>query len=57
MKIRYIGGHDEVEIDETGQVCKRGETVEVDNDLGKRLAEQKSNWEPVKSGAKSKGDE
>ncbi|HYJ69631.1 MAG TPA: hypothetical protein VEX15_18415 [Nocardioidaceae bacterium] len=48
-KIKYVGSHDEVEIGETGLLCKRGESVEVPDELAESLLEQPSNWEPVKA--------
>jgi hypothetical protein len=35
-RVSYVGGHDEVEIAATGQTCKRGESIEVDDDLAGR---------------------
>lgn len=40
MKITYDGPFDAVEIAETGQVVEHGRTVEVPDELGKRLCEQ-----------------
>ena len=40
MKVVYDGPFDEVEILETGQVAKRGEPLDVADELGKRLVEQ-----------------
>jgi hypothetical protein len=40
MKITYDGPIDAVEIAETGQVVERGHSVEVPDELGKRLCEQ-----------------
>ena len=43
--LEYIGRHDEVEIAETGQRCKRGEVVEVPKDLAEVLLDQPTNWQ------------
>lgn len=40
----YVGPHDEVELIPTGQVVKRGDSIEVDSDLAAQLDEQPSNW-------------
>jgi len=40
MKVKYVGPFDGVEIAETGQVVGNGESVEVDDELGRRLVEQ-----------------
>ena len=49
MKLTYTGPHDEVEIPSAGVVCKRGESVEVPEELGASLLEQADNWQPVKA--------
>lgn len=48
-RITYTGPHDEVEIPSAGVVCKRGESVEVPDELGKSLLEQADNWQPLKA--------
>lgn len=46
MRIRYIGAHDEVLApDVRFTPIARGEAVEVDDELGARLLEQRVNWE------------
>lgn len=45
MNIRYVGPYDVVEIAATGQVCDRGGTVDVDDELAERLLEQPDNWQ------------
>lgn len=40
----YVGPHDEVELAATGDVVRRGESVEVDADLAEALDAQPSNW-------------
>jgi hypothetical protein len=40
----YVGAHDEVELAVTGQVVRRGESVEVDADLAEQLDAQPNNW-------------
>jgi len=57
MKVKYVGGHDEVEIGDTGIVCARGKTVDVPDELAEGLLDQPTNWESVKSGAKTKESE
>lgn len=47
MKIRYVGPHQTVEIAATGQICPKGETVDVKADLARSLVKQAS-WEKVK---------
>lgn len=50
MELIYRGryhGDDGVVISESGQRCVRGETIEVDDDLGVRLCEQEENWTPA----------
>jgi len=54
VKRVYVGPHDEVEIADTGQVVRRGDTVEVEAGLAERLDEQPSNWaKPTTSAAKN----
>lgn len=47
MRVVYVGHFDEVEILETGQVARRGEPVEVADELGRRLLDQDV-WEESK---------
>lgn len=50
----YVGPHDEVELVETGDFVRRGESVEVDAELAARLDEQPTNWaKPSTKAAKS----
>lgn len=50
----YVGPHDEVELIDTGDFVRRGESVEVDADLAARLDEQPGNWaKPATKAAKS----
>ena len=49
MRIKYVGSHDEVEIADTGQVCARGKSVDVPDELAESLLDQPSNWEAVKA--------
>lgn len=56
MKVKYVGGIGPVEIAGTDAVADNGETVEVDDQLGKSLIEQ-SVWEEVgKKPESKKGD-
>jgi len=52
VKLTYTGPYDEVEIPSAGVVCKRGETVDVPDELGKSLLEQADNWR-AKAGPKT----
>ena len=52
MKVRYTEGPDELVIAAIGVKAKRGEAVEVPNEIGKSLIEQ--GWENVKSTPKKK---
>jgi hypothetical protein len=56
MELVYVGPHDEVEVqpfpgaDHEGAVwpvVKHGDTYDFPDDLGKRLLEQPSNWQPT----------
>lgn len=49
----YVGPHDEVELIDTGDFVRRGESVEVDADLAARLDEQPDNWAKLTKAAKS----
>jgi hypothetical protein len=50
----YVGPHDEVELAATGQVVRRGDSVEIDADLAEALDEQPDNWaKPNTNSAKS----
>lgn len=71
--VRYVGGHDEVEIGETGQIVARGEAVLVPTDVagrapkgdpgddgydyGEGLLAQPSNWEKARKSDVGKDDE
>lgn len=48
MRVTYIGPSDAVELPQTGAVVKRGETVDVPDELGRSLVEQYC-WEPAKA--------
>lgn len=57
MKLRYTGPHTEgVEIPELGLVVAHDETIEVDDAIGKRLAEN-PDWQAVGRATGKKGDE
>jgi hypothetical protein len=47
VRVTYTGPIDAVELPQTGAVVKRGESVDVPDDLGKSLIQQ-SCWEPAK---------
>lgn len=53
MKIQNVRGY-ALEIGVTGQLVNPGETVEVDDLLGKSLCEQEANWKLASAGSKSK---
>lgn len=53
----YTGPFDEVELAATGQVVKRGESVEVDADLAALLDEQPSNWSKTNTKAAKEADQ
>lgn len=40
MQVTYVGPHDEVEIPSLDLVCKRNESIEVDDDIGHELVQQ-----------------
>lgn len=46
-RITYTGPHDEVEIPSAGVVCKRGESVDVPDELGVSLLSQPT-WQAAK---------
>lgn len=52
----YVGPHDEVELITTGQVVRRGESIEVDTDLAAALDEQPSNWAKPNTRAAKEAD-
>lgn len=54
MKVKYVGGHDEVVIADTGIVCGRNKTVEVPDELAESLLDQPDNWQAVKASGKDK---
>jgi hypothetical protein len=47
----YVGPHDEVEIAATGDVVRRGESVEVDAELADLLDAQPDNWAKTNTNA------
>lgn len=47
MLVRYIGPAQRIVIAGTGQVVPRGETVEVDDELGADLLRQSRAWAPA----------
>lgn len=49
----YTGPHDEVEIADTGQVVRQGESVEVDSDLAGSLLAQDVWAKPATKAAKA----
>lgn len=51
MKIRNVRERG-LEIAATGQIVGPGDTVEVDDKLGRSLCKQEDNWKPVTSGIK-----
>lgn len=53
MQVKYDGPHEAVEIAETGQIAARGGTVEVSDDLGRRLCEQ-ATWSKVMASKRKK---
>jgi hypothetical protein len=40
----YVGPHDEVEVAATGDIVRRGEAVDVPEELAQQLDEQPDNW-------------
>lgn len=61
MKVRYIGMFDAVLAPEVadaggGLEIKRGEVVEVPDELGERLLAQATEWERVKSPRAARAD-
>lgn len=69
MHVKYIGAHDAVLVPEVGAEVANGETVEVPEDIGRRLIHQGaevdslgrakgpgSEWEEAKSPAKPQPD-
>lgn len=56
MKVKYVGPSAEgVTINETGEHVGQNETIEVPDDLGKRLIEQ-AVWEKPGAAKKKAGD-
>jgi hypothetical protein len=47
----YVGPHDEVEIAATGDIVRRGDSVEVDADLAEMLDAQPDNWAKTNTNA------
>ena len=56
MKIVYGGPIDEVEVPEAGAVARRGEPVEIDDEIAKRLLEQDT-WTAAPAPRRGKADE
>lgn len=48
MRVTYVGAHDAVEIPVLDIAVKRGESIEVPNDVGHELVKQAS-WETATS--------
>jgi hypothetical protein len=44
MRLKYVGVHEAVEIPELGLVVEAGEIIEVDDAIGKRLADR-TDWQ------------
>jgi hypothetical protein len=58
MKVRNINVLGEIlNVDIRQEPIGAGEVVEVDDELGARLLEQKANWEPVGKAAKETAKE
>lgn len=55
MQRVYVGPHDEVELAATGQVVRRGESVDVDADLAEQLDAQDTWAKPTTKVAKNTG--
>jgi hypothetical protein len=55
VKVKYVGPHDEVEVPLANVTCKRGDSVDVPDDVGLELIKQDS-WDaaPTRVSAKSK---
>lgn len=57
MKLRYVGPHTEgVEIPSLGITVAHGESIEVDDAIGKTMAETEE-WQPVGRAKKGGDDE
>lgn len=56
QKRYYVGPYDEVELDATGDVVRRGEYVEVDDDLAELLDQQPTNWAKPNTKAAKQAD-
>lgn len=59
MKVVYVGVFDEVFVPDLGRVVKRGEAVEVGDELGAGLLRQEANWARPERGSRpspSKGE-
>ncbi len=56
MRIKYVGPHTEgVEVPELGRLVPHGEIIEVDDDIGKRMA-MSDDWQ-VTSRTSKKGED
>ncbi len=54
MKVEYIGPLDSVFVPAIGGHAKRGEAVEVEDEIGSLLCEQRDSWREVRP--KGKGE-
>ena len=58
MRLKYVGVHTEgVEIPELGITVDHGEIIEVDDDIGKRLSADSTQWQVTSRTTKKGGDE
>lgn len=44
MRLKYVGQFDAIEIPELGQTVEQGEIIDVDDAIGKRLADS-ADWQ------------
>lgn len=57
MRLKYVGPHTEgVEIPSLGITVAHGEIIDVDDDVGKTMAETPE-WQVTSRGSTKKGDE
>lgn len=56
MRIEYVGPHDAVEIPSVGVACRRGETVDVPDEVALNLTKQ-AGWKSAPSAAVAASDE
>ena len=54
MRVKYVGPSPEVEIGPSGQYVKRGETVDVDDEVAESLCQQDA-WEKAPQAKKKEG--